>query len=151
MTVEAVRFNGEVFGPNGESLGEARFWAAVERRGAAAPWQGWLQITDLRANELPSGRYRVRSADGWEAEFEPLTTRPSRVFEIDLLPVRGAGDAAWPAWEPPTRPRVAPFSDDRPPRTADDRTRFPDLEPLGLGPREGVLPSELPWPAVPEE
>lgn len=143
MTVEALRFNGEVIGPDGASLGEARFWASVEREGESSPWRGWLQITDLRANELSAGRYRVRSPDGWEAEFEPLTPRPSRVFEIDLLPIRGVGDAPWPAWEAPARPRIAPFSDDRPPRTADDRTRFPDLEPLGLAPREGLLPSEL--------
>lgn len=151
MTVESVRFTGEVSAPDGASLGEARFWASAERDGSGAGWQGWLQITDLRANELAPGRYRLRSPDGWEAEFEPLVSRPSRVFEIDLLPIRGVGEAPWPADDAPVRPRAIAFSDDRPPRTANDRTRFPDLAPLSLQPREVESLGEGPWATRPDQ
>lgn len=149
MAIDAVRFDGEVFDGAGAPLGEARFWAAAEREMDGASWRGWIRITDLGTNELARGRFRVRSFAGWEAEFEPIVSRPSRVFEIDLLPIQGIGDPPWPAVENQP-PRYEPLWNDRPPRMADDRAYFPDLAPLGLAPREGLLPPDLPWEPVPE-
>jgi hypothetical protein len=118
---DALRFVGEVRDAEGKTLGEARFWGSADRSADGAPWRGWLHITDLGTNELPAGRYRVYAA-GWDAEFEPAVTRAARVFETDLLPITGIGDAPWPdqAEEPlPYRPVWS----DAPPRTADDRLR----------------------------
>jgi hypothetical protein len=150
MPRDALRFDGEVFSAEGAPLGEARFWGSAERDGDAAPWRGWIRLADLNRAELPAGRYRVRAFEGWEGEFEPVTPRPDRVFEIELLPIRGVGDAPWPdAAERP--PRNRPVWNDTPPRTADDRTRFPpDLRPLGTTPEEGLLPGGLDWSPVPE-
>jgi hypothetical protein len=142
MVVDAQRFDGTILDAAGTSLGEARIWVAAERSEAGAPWRGWLRVTDLGTNELPAGRYRIHAVAGWEGEFEPITTRPSRVFEIDLLPLQGIGDAPWPDTSEDTHPRYQPLWNDTPPRTADDRTHFPDLRPLGLVPEEGLLPED---------
>ena len=123
MTVDALRFEGEVLDAEGNSLGEARFWGAAERSAAGAPWRGWLRITDLGRNELPAGQYRVRAFAGWEARFEPLVTRPARVVEIDLLPIAGIGDAPWPDATESAAIRHRPIWSDTPPRVADDRLR----------------------------
>ncbi|MGH2599160.1 MAG: hypothetical protein ACRDJ9_07210, partial [Dehalococcoidia bacterium] len=141
VVVDVLRFDGAILDTAGASLGEARLWAIADRSEAESPWRGWLRVTDLGTNELPAGRYRVRAVAGWEGEFEPAATRPSRVFEIDLLPFQGIGDAPWPETSEDTRPRYQPLWNDTPPRTADDRTRFPDLQPLDLGAEEG-LPAE---------
>lgn len=118
MTVDALRFAGEVFDAQGTSLGEARFWGMAERSPAGAPWRGWLHVTDLGSNELPPGRYRVRAFAGWEAEFEPLVRTATRVFETDLLPIVGIGDAPWPD-SSETPQRHLPIWSDAPPRPAD--------------------------------
>ena len=148
MTLDALRFDGEVYDPAGISLGEARFWGSAERTAEGSTWRGWLRVTDLGA-ELKAGRHRVRAAAGWEAEFEPLAARPARVFEIDLLPIAGIGEAPW-ADGSETGAKYRPVWNDTPPRTAHDGTRFPDLAPLELMPREGLLPPNLPWAPVPE-
>ncbi len=124
--LDALRFAGEVRDAEGNTLGEARFWGAAERSADGAPWRGWLHVTDLGTNELPAGRYLVRTAAGWEAEFEPAVTRATRVFETDLLPITGLGDAPWPddSEQPPS---YRPVWSDTPPRVADDRGRFPLL------------------------
>jgi hypothetical protein len=108
-------------------------------------------VTDLGTNELAIGRYRVRSFAGWEGEFEPMAGRPSRVFEFDLLPVRGIGEPPWPDQNDGTAPAYKPLWNDAPPRVADDRSYFPDLSPLGLTPHDGLLPPDLPWAPVPNE
>lgn len=123
MSIDARRFDAEVLDERGTSLGEARCWGAAERSEDGASWRGWLRITDLGTLELPPGRYRLRSIGGWEAEFEPLVTRASRVFETDLLPIVGVGDSPWPDDEPPPTPRWMGFAD-APPRAADDRGRY---------------------------
>jgi hypothetical protein len=151
MHVDSLRFNGVVTDRSGVTLGEARFWATAERNADGSSWRGWIRVTDLGTNELSMGRYRVRSAEGWEAEFEPMASRPSRVFEIDLLPIQGVGEAPWPDQSEDTLPRYQPLWNDTPPRVADDRAYFPDLSPLGLTPHEGLLPSDLPWAAVPDD
>ena len=151
MTADALRFDGEVLDASGTVLGEARFWGSAERDGGQSSWRGWLRVTDLGRNDLPAGRYRARAVAGWEAKFEPIVTRAERVFEIDLLPIQGIGPAPWPDVSEEPGPVHRPLWDDTPPRSPHDRTRFPDLAPLGLYPREGVLPPELEWPAVPEE
>jgi hypothetical protein len=107
-------------------------------------------VTDLGTNELLIGRYRVRSSAGWEAEFEPLVGRPSRVFEIDLLPVQGIGEAPWPDQSEEVVPAYQPLWNDTPPRVADDRSYFPDLSPLGLTPHDGLLAPDLSWSPVPD-
>jgi hypothetical protein len=150
MARDALRFDGEVHGADGTSLGEARFWGSAEREAGAAPWRGWLHLADLGKGELPAGRYRVRSFEGWEAEFEPLAGRPERIFDQELLPIRGIGDAPWPDTSE-RRSRYQRLWSETPPRTAHDRTRFPpDLHPLEPVPQEGPLPSGLDWPPVPE-
>lgn len=151
MRVDALRFAGEVFDSGGVLLGEARFWVSSDRDAEAASWRGWLRVTDLGTTELSQGRYHVRAFEGWEAEFEPLTNRPSRVYEIDLLPIRGTGDPPWPDQSSDTTPRYQPLWDTSPPRTADDRAYFPDFGLLGPAPRDGLLPPGLPWAPVPEE
>jgi len=150
MPADALRFIGEVFDSDGTSLGEARFWGSCERGMEDQPWQGWLQISDLGTTALPRGHYRVASNAGWDAEFEPVTGTPARVFEIDLIPIRGTGAVPWPEAASATTAPYRAFWDGPPPRTADDCTRFPDLSPLGLAPSDGVLPPDLPWPATPE-
>ena len=150
MALDALRFDGEVLDATGASLGEARFWGSAERTAAGSSWRGWLRITDLGSSELRPGRYRVRATAGWEAEFEPLASRPGRVFEIDLLPIAGIGEPPW-AEAVENGSKYQPVWNDTPPRSADDRTRFPDLAPLELMPREGLLPRDLPWVPVPEE
>lgn len=149
MTLDALRFAGEVIDPTGRSLGEARFWGSAERGPEGAPWRGWLRVSDLGATELARGHYRVRAAAGWEAAFEPLAPRPARVYEIDLLPIAGIGDAPWADASESAIPHQ-PTWDDTPPRTAAGRTHFPALAPLELVPREGLLPRDLPWPPMPE-
>ena len=124
MMHDALRFDGEVFDPAGTRLGEARFWGAAERGADGAPWQGWLRIADLGVGELPPGRYRVTATAGWSAEFEPLAGRPSRVLEVDLLPIAGVGDAPWPEADDTAPPRYRPLWNDTPPRRADDRVEF---------------------------
>lgn len=151
MPVDALRFDGVVVDPAGVSIGEARFWASAERDADGATWRGWMRVTDLGTNELTLGRYGVRSAEGWEAEFEPITSRASRVFEIDLLPILGVGEPPWPDRSEDTRPRFQLLWNDTPPRTADDRSYFPDLSPLDLVPHEGLLPPGLPWAPVPDD
>jgi hypothetical protein len=150
MTVDSLRFDGTVFDHTDTALGEARFWASAERGAAGSSWRGWIRVTDLGTNEMAIGRYRVRSSEGWEAEFEPLAGRPSRVFEIDLLPIQGAGEAPWPDQSESTAPRYQPLWNDSPPRVADDHAYFPDLSPLGLTPHEGLLSSDLSWAPVPD-
>jgi hypothetical protein len=152
MPRDALRFDGEVLNTDGTSLGEARFWGSAERETGAAPWRGWLRLADLGRAELPAGRYRVRSFEGWEAEFEPIITKPERILEFELVPVRGIGDAPWT--ETPggaSSSNYQPLWPETPPRTAHDRTRFPpDLRPLEAVPQEGVLPPGLDWPPVPD-
>jgi hypothetical protein len=150
MPRDALRFDGEVFDAAGASLGEARFWGSSEGEGEEAAWRGWLRLADLNRADLPAGRYRVRAAEGWEAEFEPMRGRPERVFDTDVLPIAGVGAAPWPdTFERPARYR--PAFPDTPPRTADDRTRFPpDLGPLDTVPAEGLLPPDLEWAPVPD-
>jgi hypothetical protein len=150
MPVDALRFDGEVLDRSGETLGEARFWASAERGEGEPSWRGWMRVTDLGTNELPRGRYRVRAFDGWEAEFEPIVSRPSRVFEIDLLPIQGIGDPPWPEQDADAPPRYQPLWNDTPPRTNADRAYFPDFALLGLTPSDGLLPPDLPWEPVPE-
>lgn len=120
---DALRFTGEVWNADGKTLGEARFWAASEHTGNHAPWSGWLHITDLGTNELPAGRYRVRAAGGWEAEFEPVVTKATRVFETDLLPIIGLGDAPWPD-EMEAPPPYRPVWSDAPSRATRDPGRL---------------------------
>src|SRR5262245_12214343 len=60
VSVDALRFAGEVFDAGGAPLGEARVWAAAERGANASCWCGWLNIADLARSELPTGRYRMR-------------------------------------------------------------------------------------------
>ncbi|MGD9889993.1 MAG: hypothetical protein AB7R89_12535 [Dehalococcoidia bacterium] len=151
MTVDSLRFDGTVFDHSDVTLGEARFWGSAERSADGSSWRGWIRVTDLGTNELIGGRYRVRSSEGWEAEFEPLAGRPSRVFEIDLLPIQGIGEAPWPDQRDAAAPRYQPLWNDAPPRVADDRSYFPDLSPLGLVPQEGLLPPDLTWAPVPDE
>ena len=152
MTADALHFVGEVVNGEGRLLGEARFWGSAERSAEGAPWRGWVRVTDLGMNELPRGRYRVRAAAGWEAEFEPLAGRPARVIEIDLLPIAGVGDAPWPDQSElsPGAP-YEPAWNETPPRVAEDRGRVDGFKPFELRPREGRLPREQRWPAVPDE
>ena len=124
MTLDALRFDGVVVDAAGTPLGEARFWGAAERGADGAPWRGWVRLSDLRLNELPAGRYRVTTTAGWEAEFEPLVSWPSRVFEIDLLPIAGVGDAPWPDTTETQAPPFRALWNDTPPRRADDRLDF---------------------------
>ena len=124
MALDALRFDGEVLDATGASLGEARFWGSAERSAAGSSWRGWLRITDLGSSELRPGRYRVRATAGWEAEFEPLASRPGRVFEIDLLPIAGVGDAPWPDTTETQAPPFRALWNDTPPRRADDRLDF---------------------------
>ncbi len=150
MARDALRFAGEVLDHAGTLLGEARLWGSAERQEPGTPWRGWLRLADLGRTDLPSGRYRVRATDGWEVEFEPVTRNPSRVLEIDLLPIQGVGPAPWSAVSDSVD-RYRPAWSDAPPRTADDRTHFPrDLSPLGLVPIDGPLPPGLDWAPVPE-
>ncbi len=143
MTRDALRFDGAVFSTDGLLLGEARMWGSAERQEQGSPWRGWLRVTDLGRNELPDGHYRIRTAAGWEATFEPLVRSPYRVFEIDLLPVAGIGEAPWPDTTE-EQVRYRPAWSDAPLRTADDRTHFsPALSPLDLVPGEGLLPAGL--------
>jgi len=132
MTVDALRFDGEVFGPSGEHLGEARFWGSAERGTEGGTWRGWLRVTDLERVDLPRGRYRVRAFAGWEVEFEPLVARSQRVFESDLLPVLGVGDPGWPDAAEEPAPRYRPLWDAAPPRGARDTGRLGDLPPLTI-------------------
>lgn len=149
MVRDALRFDGEVLDAAGASLGEARFWGSAERLQPGTPWCGWLRLADLGRTELPSGRYRVRTAAGWEAEFEPVVRTAARVFEIDLLPIQGIGAAPWPDASDRTD-CYRPAWSDTPPRTADDRTHFPtELGPLGLTPSEGLLPPGMDWAPLP--
>jgi hypothetical protein len=133
MNGDARRFDGEVYDGEGAHLGEARFWGTVDRDAGVAGWRGWLRLADLERGEMPAGRYRVRSFEGWEAEFEPLGPRPSRVVETDLLPIRGIGERPWPeADDAPVRYR--PAFGDTPPREARDRSynspNLADLDPI---------------------
>src|SRR5262245_4806986 len=144
---DALRFAGEVRDADGTILGEARFWGSAERGVDGAPWPGWLYITDLGTNDLPAGRYHVRVAAGWEAEFEPTVTKVVRVFETDLLPITGCHDAPWPD-QSEQPPHYQPVWNDTPPRTADDRLpsglgadRHADINPTGFldqGEREAI-------------
>jgi hypothetical protein len=140
MTVDAIRFDAEVFAPSGESLGEARFWGAGESGLDGSSWCGWMRVTDLGTNDLPPGRYHLRAFDGWQAEFETLVSRPSRVFEIDLIPFDGIGDVPWPPDDESRVIRYRPLWNETPPRSAHDRSYFAELSPLGLAPTEGLLP-----------
>lgn len=151
MNVDALRFDGTVFDHTGAMIGEARFWGSAERTADGSSWRGWIRVTDLGTNELAIDRYRVRSSAGWEAEFEPLAGRPSRVFEFDLLPVQGIGEPPWPDQNAAIAPAYKPLWNDAPPRVADDRSYFPDLSPLGLTPHDGLLPPDLSWAPVPDD
>jgi hypothetical protein len=151
MNVDALNFAGEVFAPDGRPLGEARFWGSAERGGEGTPWRGWLRVTDLSTNELPPGTYRVRAFAGWEVEFQPLVPRPTRVYEIDLLPVVGVGNASWPdQTEDALRPHYQPAWNDTPPRVAEDSGHLDPYKPLELRPHQGLLRRDLPWPPVPD-
>lgn len=140
MTADARNFRGEVWAAGGERLGEARFWAVAERSGACAPWRGWLQVTDLGRATLPRGVYRVRAVDGSDAAFEPLAPHTTRVFESDLLPIVGVGDAPWPDTTAQPPPPYRPLSADAPPRRADDRAPYNALTDILT---EGARPEPL--------
>lgn len=151
MLLDSLNFGGEVFDPAGRSLGEARFWGSAERSTDGAPWRGWLRVTDLTTPELARGCYRVRAFAGWEAEFEPLTPRPTRVYEIDLLPIIGVGDAPWPdTTENSGGAPYQPAWNDTPPRLAADGNRLDPYKPLELRPHEGRLRPDLSWPEIPD-
>lgn len=91
---EACSFAGAVTDAAGVAIGEARMWGAGER-GPEGTWTAWLRSNDL-GGIPPPGRYRVEAFAGWSAEFDIRPSRPSRVFETELVVVAGVGPVPWP-------------------------------------------------------
>lgn len=90
--LESRRLIAVIYDESGAPVGEARLWIAGDRGGAG--WYGWLRGSDL-GTPLAPGRYTFVSAEGWRAGFETGHAPPTRVFETELLPIRGAGDLPW--------------------------------------------------------
>lgn len=104
--LSSLRFAGVVCTPDGEPVGEARFWASGSH-GPEGAWSGWLYVADL--GSPPPGRYQVIAFAGWQGDFQIESGAvPTRVIETDLLPVTGAGPAPWPetAGEPVRQPAL---------------------------------------------
>lgn len=104
--IESLRFNGTIRNAAGEVVGEARMWVAGER-GPDGAWSGWLNLSDL-GGQLPPGRYTVTAFAGWSGQLEAGERAPTRVFETDLLPVRGIGTLPWPPPDPSEQPHRLP-------------------------------------------
>jgi hypothetical protein len=101
--IESLRFNGVIANTAGEVLGEARMWAAGERD-PGGTWGGWINLGDL-GGQLPAGCYTITAFEGWSGQVEVGEHPPSRVFETELMPMRGIGPVPWP---PPPEPSEQP-------------------------------------------
>jgi|GEM_PF-2793596 hypothetical protein len=100
--VESLRFNGTIRNAAGELVGEARMWGAGER-GPDGAWGGWLTLGDL-GGQLPAGRYTITAFEGWSGQVEVGEYPPTRVFETELMPMRGIGPVPWPPADPREQP-----------------------------------------------
>jgi hypothetical protein len=144
------RFDGAVFREDGEPLGEARFWAGPDWDGDEQPWRGWLRPADLGLEQLPRGRYRVRARAGWEAWFAPVGPA-ARVFESDLVPLRGEAPLPWPEEdEQPAALLHRPGWGDTPARGAPDQVRL-RLGSAAESPPGWNAPAAPAAPSPPEE
>ncbi len=140
--IESLRFNGTVINAAGEVIGEARMWAAGER-GPDGAWSGWINLGDL-GGQLPPGRYTVAAFAGWSGQVE-VGGRPStRVFETDLVPMRGIGPVPWP---PPPEPSEQPLR--RPPPIGTPWQGATDMPPFKWPGYNDPYPPRRPppWPA----
>lgn len=87
-------FPATVTTPTGRMVGEARLWAASDPRPSGG-WSGWLRAADL-GGALPPGRYQATTAEGVTFTFEAGRER-SRVFETELIQIRGDQSLPWDA------------------------------------------------------